>query len=256
MNSTLKISIVTATFNCVDFVQTCLDSVASQSYKHIEHILIDGDSSDGTKELLRSKQCNSCTVLIEPDTGIYDAMNKGIELASGDVVGFLNSDDFYVDDFVIEKVAEIFSNNDSLGICYANLEYVSRYDSSNVVRFWKSEKFQPGFFSKGWCPPHPTFFVRRSLFEAHGRYDLNFRIAADVDLMMRFTEVFNIESRYVDDLWVRMRLGGTTNKSIKNIVIQNLEVISALKKYKLYVNLPRFIFGKVFSRCAQFVKKD
>jgi len=251
----LKISIITVTYNCVSVLSDCLNSVASQTYNNIEHIVIDGASTDGTLSLLNSKKHQLDTLVSELDEGIYDAMNKGIKIAKGDIIGFLNSDDFYANNEVISKVVSEFKKEPSLDACYADLIYVNQLNTSKIVRYFKSSEFKQGLFSKGWCPPHPTFFARRSVYERFGNFDLNFRIASDVELMMRFLEIHKINSRYIPEVWIKMRMGGTTNKNIKNIWAQNQEVISSFDKNGLSVNLIIFFINKIFSRFKQFFIK-
>jgi len=251
----MKISIITVTFNSFLFINDCLASVKEQKYDDFEHIIIDGASTDGTLSLLESKREQFGALISKPDKGIYDAMNKGIKIASGDIIGFLNSDDFYVNNDILSKVADIFKNNPSLDACYADLIYTDQNDISKDIRYWKSGKFTPGLFSKGWCPPHPTFFVRSSVYEQFGNFNLNYRIASDVELMMRFIEVHKINVRYIPELWIKMRMGGTTNNSFKNIFIQNKEVLYALNSHNLSNNLISFFVHKIISRSLQFFKK-
>jgi glycosyltransferase involved in cell wall biosynthesis len=248
----LKISIITVTYNCVSVLTDCLNSVASQSHNNIEHVVIDGASTDGTLSLLNSKKDQLSILVSESDDGIYDAMNKGIKIAKGDIIGFLNSDDFYANNEVISKVVSEFKKEPSLDACYADLIYVNQSNTSKIVRNFKSSEFRQGLFSKGWCPPHPTFFVRRSVYERYGNFDLNYRIASDVDLMMRFLEIHKIKSRHIPEVWVKMRMGGTTNKNFKNIWAQNQEVLSSFDKNGLSVNLIIFVIYKIFSRFKQF----
>jgi len=239
----------------VSVLTDCLNSVASQSHNNIEHIVIDGASTDGTLSLLNSKKDQLSILVSESDNGIYDAMNKGIKLAKGNIIGFLNSDDFYANNEVISKVVSEFKKEPSLDACYADLIYVNQLNTSKIVRYFKSSEFKQGLFSKGWCPPHPTFFARRSVYERFGNFDLNFRIASDVELMMRFLEIHKINSRYIPEVWIKMRMGGTTNKNIKNIWAQNQEVISSFDKNGLSVNLIIFFINKIFSRFKQFFIK-
>lgn len=234
----------------------CLNSVASQSHNNIEHIVIDGASTDGTLSLLNSKKDQLSILVSESDNGIYDAMNKGIKLAKGNIIGFLNSDDFYANNEVISKVVSEFKKEPSLDACYADLIYVNQSNTSKIVRNFKSSEFKQGLFSKGWCPPHPTFFVRRSVYERYGNFDLNYRIASDVDLMMRFLEIHKIKSLYIPEVWVKMRMGGTTNKNFKNIWAQNQEVLRSFDKNGLSVNLIIFVIYKIFSRIKQFFMRN
>ena len=251
----MKISVITATFNCTSVVEDCLASVAGQTHADVEHVVIDGASTDGTLNVLQAHRDSLAVLVSEPDEGIYDAMNKGIALATGDIIGFLNSDDFYAGNEVLSTVAMLFECDPSLDACYSDLIYVDPIDTSRTVRYWQSSNFQPNSFAQGWMPPHPTFFVRRSVYERYGLFNLDYRIASDVELVMRFLEVYKIRVRYVPEVWVKMRLGGTTNKSFKNIWIQNQEVLRALKEHNLKVNSISFFARKLFSRGRQFFRR-
>jgi glycosyltransferase involved in cell wall biosynthesis len=251
----LKVSIITVTHNSASTINDCLASVKLQKYNHIEHIIVDGGSTDQTLSILNSNIAQIAVLISEPDRGIYDAMNKGINIATGDIICFLNSDDFYENNEVISKVANEFERDASLDACYADLIYVDKFDILKTVRYVKSSAFKEGLFSKGWCPPHPTFFVRRSVYERFGNFDLNYHLASDVELMMRFLEVQKINSRYIPELWIKMRLGGTTNKNFKNILMQNKEVLHALKSHNLYVNWVSFFIHKIINRVLQFLKR-
>ena len=250
----MLVSIITVTLNSKSVLSDCLDSVANQSHNNIEHIVIDGGSTDGTLTLLNSRRKNLAIVISEPDNGIYDAMNKGVALAKGEIVGILNSDDFYANDQVISNIIKMFTKDPSLEACYADLIYVDRYKTSKIIRYFKSSKFKQGLFSKGWSPPHPTFFVRRSVYEKFGLFNLNYRIASDIDLMIRFLEIHKIKTKYVPEIWVKMRMGGTTNKSLKNIYKQNREILKSLKKQGLYVNTLGFLINKILNRLSQFFR--
>lgn len=217
--------------------------------------MIDGASLDGTLDVLRAHRDSLAVLVSELDGGIYDAMNKGLALATGDIVGFLNSDDFYASDDVLSRVSEVFAQDPSLDACYADLIYTDQIDTSHTVRFWESSDFVPGAFSQGWCPPHPTFFVRGSVYDRFGRFNWGYRIASDVELMMRFLEVHKIRVRYVPEVWVKMRMGGTTNKSLKNIWVQNQEVLRALRRHGLPANSIRFFGHKLLSRGKQFFQR-
>ncbi len=250
----MKISVITVCFNSAATITDTLKSVREQSYPDIEHIVVDGGSTDRTAEMVSAEGSRVAKFVSEPDRGIYDAMNKGIGLASGDVIGFINADDFYASEDALAKVADQFRHPGVDG-CYGNLCYVKEFDTQSVVRYWRSSEFRPGFFASGWCPPHPTFFVRRRIYERFGRFDLSYRIAADVELMMRFLEVHHVRTRYLPEVLVKMRMGGTTNKSLKNIAKQNGEILRALKKHGLATNLLAFFGKKIISRGKQFVTK-
>ena len=250
----MKISIITVTFNCELYIADCLASVKAQKYHNIEHIIIDGGSTDKTISIVK-KFSHIKKIVSEPDKGIYDAMNKGINFASGDIIGFLNSDDFYINNEVISSIVRKFESDLSLDACYADLIFVDQLDVSKTIRYFKSSKFNEGLFSKGWCPPHPTFFVRQSVYERFGRFNLKYNIASDVDLMMRFLEKYKINSLYTPNVWVKMRMGGTTNKNLRNIWLQNKEILNSLQRNDLSANPLKFFFYKIISRSFQFFKR-
>ena len=249
---TLKISIITVSKNSASFINDCLQSVKMQNYDNIEHIIVDGASTDETLSLLESNRDQLKALISEPDKGIYDAMNKGIKIATGDIIGFLNSDDFYSRNDVLSEVASVFIKNPFLDGCYADLIYTAQFDTSKHIRYWRSNEFIQGSFSQGWCPPHPTFFVRSSVYKKFGNFNLNYSIASDVELMMRLLEKKKINVSYIPKLWVKMRIGGLSNKSLKNIIKVNKEIIYALKSHNLHTNSLIFFIYKIISRLKQF----
>jgi glycosyltransferase involved in cell wall biosynthesis len=228
--------------------------VANQTYKNFEHIAIDGKSTDATLAILSAVNTHSFKFISEKDRGIYDAMNKGFSLASGEIIGFINADDFYASADILEKVAHAFESP-NVDACYGDLCYVGQHDTSAIVRYWKSSTFQPKSFEEGWCPPHPTFFVRREVYERFGLFNLNYKIAADIELMMRFLEVCKIRSVYIPDVLVKMRMGGTTNRSLINIWRQNKEVLAALKSHDLRSSIWRLL-GRKFSFSCVLIKSN
>ena len=249
-----KITIITVCYNSDKTIKDTLESVKNQNFKNIEHIIIDGMSTDQTLFIVK-KYPHIKKIISETDDGIYDAMNKGIEIATGHIIGFLNSDDLYVNNDVISKVVKEFKNDVSIDACYSDLIYVDRHNTSKIIRYVKSSEFKENLFSKGWCPPHPTFFVRRIVYERLGKFDLKYKIAADVDLMMRLLEKYKIKSRYIPEVWVKMRMGGTTNVKLKNICLQNKEIFHSFNKNDLSVNYFKFFIYKIISRAVQFLKK-
>jgi len=189
-------------------------------------------------------------LISEPDKGIYDAMNKGFTKATGEVVGFLNSDDFYADTAVLAKIANVFQDP-TVDACYADLVYVTQ-DKSCVVRHWKSKPFTKGDFAKGWCPAHPTFYVRKTLVERLGLFDQSYKLAADMEFMLRYLECGQVRAVYIPHVLVRMRLGGASNQSWKSIVQQNKEIFTALRKNGVPFSKIWFAANKVASRLWQF----
>ena len=246
-----KVSIITVCYNASDVISKCLDSVEEQVADDftVEHIVIDGGSNDGTVGIVKGHNSPD-HFTTENDDGLYDAMNKGFTQATGEVVGFLNSDDFYADATVLAKIANAFQDP-AVDACYADLVYVTQ-DNSRVVRYWKSKPFTKGDFAKGWCPAHPTFYVRRSVIERLGYFDQSYKLAADVELMMRYLELGQVRAAYIPHVLVRMRLGGATNQSWKNIVQQNKEIFTALRKNGIPFSIMWFLLNKVVSRLWQF----
>jgi glycosyltransferase len=215
-----QISIITATFNAGATVADCLASVRNQQGVVVEHIVIDGASTDDTVEIVRQSG-HVDRIISEPDNGIYDAMNKGIALASGDIVGILNGDDFYTSDRVLSTVVKTFQNND-IAACYGDLQYVDFTDTDKVVRHWQSGRFTgPKQFYNGWMPPHPTFFVRREVYEKYGLFNLELGSAADYEIMVRFLVKYRVKAEYIPEVLVRMRTGGVSNASVSNRLAAN-----------------------------------
>ncbi len=249
----MKISIITAVYNGAETIEDTINSVAGQTYSNVEHIIIDGLSTDDTMSIVHRHRDDISVVVSEQDTGIYDAMNKGIAVATGDVVGTLNADDMYEHDHVLKRVAEVFSDPE-LDVCYANLVYVDRADLEKVIRYWTSQPFEPGLFCRGWIPAHPTFFVKKTVYNRCGSFDLDYKIQSDFELTLRLLEMHRIRSLYVPEIWVRMRMGGTTNNSILNMIKGNLEAYKACKKHQLKVS-PLFFVTKIATRVPQFFRR-
>lgn len=241
---------ITVCYNSAKTIADTLDAVAMQTHSDVEHLVIDGASKDGSAEIVRSHGNSQIRLISESDKGIYDAMNKGLAEATGEVVGFLNSDDFYADAAVLAKIANAFQDS-AVGACYADLVYVTQ-DNSSVVRYWKSKPFSKGDFAKGWCPAHPTFYVRKSVIESLGLFDQSYKLGADVEFMMRYLERWQVPAAYIPHVLVRMRIGGATNQSWKNIVLQNKEIIAALRKNGIPFSRMWFVANKVVSRLWQF----
>jgi glycosyltransferase involved in cell wall biosynthesis len=211
----MKISIITITYNSAETVEDTIQSVLSQDYPNIEYIIVDGASKDGTMDIINRYRDRISAIHSGPDKGIYDAMNKGVQLATGDVVGILNSDDFYADAHVISDIVASFNAQQSDAV-YADLVYVDRNDTSRVLRTWISGSYRQGQFLSGWMPPHPTFFVRKKKYDAYGLYSLQLRSAADYELMLRFMHKHAISVNYLPRIITKMRAGGQSNVSFKN----------------------------------------
>ncbi len=248
----MKVSVITVCLNSVKTIEETLRSVQSQNHTDIEHIVIDGGSVDGTVEILKAYKDSIYKFISEPDEGIYDAMNKGIKLATGDMVGFLNSGDFYADKNVIGRIVEVTKVN-NVDCCYGDLEYVAKNNPSKTVRRWKSQPYQSELFKKGWHPPHPTFFAKKIIFDKYGGFDVNYDIGADYELMLRFLEKHHINSCYIPSVLVKMRTGGKSNKNLWQIIKANMECYRAWKKNDLKIN-PFIILKKPASKLIQYVK--
>ena len=226
----MKISIITATYNSGATLRDTIKSVLRQTYSDYEMLVIDGGSSDNTKEIVDEfipKFHGRLKWFSGKDKGLYDAMNKGINHATGDVIGILNSDDFYADEHVLESIANGIRDVDTV---YGDLVFVNPDNTNQVVRQWIGSQHQPGSFMKGWHPAHPTFYARKELFEKHGGFDISFDVSADFELMFRFLEKGQAKSRYVPHTFVKMRLGGESTGSIKKIIQGNKNVLRAFKK--------------------------
>lgn len=219
---------ITAVYNRHQTVGQALDSVLSQSYPAVESIVIDGASTDGTLAVLQPYRPRLGVLISERDQGIYDALNKGLTHATGDVVGFLHADDVYEDREVLAKVAVAF-RDPSVDAVYGDLVYVRHDDISKVIRYWKSGPYDHAALSRGWMPPHPTFYVRRSVYERLGGFNTRYRIAADYDTVLRFLAVGKIGVAYVPEVLVRMRVGGISNRSLKTIFRKSREDMNVLK---------------------------
>lgn len=211
----MKVSIITVVFNGEKTIRSCIDSVLKQSYKDIEYIIIDGKSTDTTPEIVKSYGTKIAVFLSEKDAGIYDAMNKGISLATGEVIGILNADDFYHDAFVIEHIVDRLIETNAEAI-YGDLIYVNADDTRRVTRYWKSGNYQRSNFLFGWMPPHPTFFLRSSSYKKFGTYRLDLGSAADYELMLRMMYKHQISVTYQPQITTVMRTGGVSNKSLDN----------------------------------------
>lgn len=245
----MKISVITVAYNSAATIGEAVESIARQSYDNFEHLIIDGSSRDQTVEIARSRAIAGVKIISEPDAGIYDAMNKGLTLAQGDVIGFLNADDMFADEKTLSSVAAAFEDP-CIEACFGDLVYVTQ-DNRKVVRHWKSRPYKKGSFARGWCPAHPTFYIRRTALDRLGLFDLSYRLAADAEFMMRYLERGGVQSTYIPRVQVRMRLGGATNQSWRNVTRQNLEILRALKKNCIPYSLLSFMLKKFASRVWQ-----
>lgn len=226
----VKISIITVCYNSAATITDTLQSVVAQTWGQIEHIIIDGGSTDGTQALVRQHGRPDVILVSESDDGIYDAMNKGLRLATGDWVGFLNADDVLAAPEVMADLASL-AERTGAGVIYGDLEYVDRIDSDRIVRRWQSGEFERSQLRFGWMPPHPTFYVRRGLVSRLGGFDARFHIAADYDFMVRYLREPEVKVVYLPRLMVQMKTGGVSgNRSIRAVLRRNMESYRVLRK--------------------------
>ena len=247
-----KISIITAVLNNARTIEDTIRSVASQDYPDVEHIVVDGGSIDGTAEILEKNKKNLAAVISEKDRGIYYAMNKGLKVVRGDIIGLLNADDVYSSNNALSRVVQVF-RDPTVDVCYADLVYVRPNDLDRVVRYWKSCEYRHELFNNGWMPPHPTFFVRRRVYEMAGDFDTAFTIQADFEFMFRLLWRYRVKSVYIPHVLVKMRFGGTSNR-LRNILKGNIEAWRACRKNGLMIG-PFFIVKKILSRIPQFFRR-
>ncbi len=248
----MTISIITAVYNNKNYIADCIESVLLQSYKNIEHIIIDGGSVDGTKEILENYRSKIACYISEPDKGMYDAINKGISEATGDIIGILHSDDLFAGKNIVAEIANTFLKTNADGV-YGDLLYVERANVSKIIRYWKSSPFLVGNLKKGWMPPHPTLFLRKDVLNKTGFYNTNYKIAADYDFMLRVLTTPGLRFECVPSVITHMRTGGASNRSIKNIILKSWEDYLILKRNKVGGFYALFLTN--FSKLGQFFRR-
>lgn len=231
----MKVSIITVCFNSESTIKDTLRSVAAQTYPLVEHIIVDGASRDTTLALARMHAREGAVLVSEPDRGIYDAMNKGVRLATGDIIGFLNSDDFYVHNQVIEQVVNAMQQDGTQAV-FGDAEFVRPHQLEIPIRRYRSSSFRPTRIAWGWMPAHPTLFLRRELFEHYGLFKVDYKIAADFELVARMFFNTNIRYRYLPEVLVRMRTGGASTGGIASTMVLNQEVMRACRENGIRTN--------------------
>jgi len=235
-----KVSIITVSFNSSLTIRDTFNSVFAQTYPDIEYIVIDGGSSDNTVEVIREYESlfrEGIRWISEPDNGLYDAMNKGIQMATGDIIGFLNSDDFYPANNIIAGVVDCFKNNADIKSVYGDVRFVSAENSEKIVRYIRAKNFHPLRFRFGFMPPHPSFFTYQHVYIELGLFRENYKIAADYELLCRFLYKYNLRSKYLPLEIVRMRMGGKSTASLKSNYIINKEIVRACQENGIYTNM-------------------
>jgi glycosyltransferase len=253
VDESAKISIITVVLNGVVTISSALSSVKEQSYENIEHLVMDGNSTDGTLDILRAHEKQGITLLSEPDDGIYHALNKGIKLSSGEIIGILHSDDQFADSFVIESVMDVFKNTD-IDVVYGDLIYVRNNSSGSTYRKWNAGKFKTYKLGLGWMPPHPTLFIRRSLFNTYGFYDTRYSISSDYDLILRYFRNGGVRSMHIKKVLVKMRVGGKSNRSFRHLLLKSKEDYLIIKRNK--IGNIHTLFFKNISKVFQFFIKS
>ncbi|MBI4930789.1 MAG: glycosyltransferase [Bacteroidetes bacterium] len=246
----MKVSIITVCYNAETTIESAIQSVLQQSYSDIEYIIVDGNSTDKTISIIEKYKNRISKLIVEKDSGMYFAINKGIKSASGDVVGILNADDFYVNEKIISLIVKEFQLKQT-DCVYGDLQYVAKDNSQTIFRYWKSQPYNPKLFLKGWMPPHPTFFVRRNCYEKFGLFNTSFSIAADYELMLRFLYKNKISSSYIPEVLVKMRTGGKSNVTLISRIKANREDKAAWKINGLKP-APFTFIAKPLSKLRQF----
>jgi len=228
----MRITVITVAYNSAATIADTLQSVAAQTHPDIEHIVVDGASKDATLNIVRSKGARVASVLSEADGGIYDAMNKGLRLATGDFVGFLNADDLFADADAVARIAQAAAEP-GVDAVFGDLVYVREDDTTSIVRWWRSGRFDRRRLGFGWMPPHPTFYVRRSRLEKLGGFDESLRISADYEFMLRYLSQRGAQASYVPHVLVRMRMGGASNRSIAALLRKMREDLLAVRRHRV-----------------------
>jgi len=256
----VKISIITAVYNNKKYIEDCINSVISQDYNNIEYIIIDGGSDDGTVNIIKNlefiikNEIENLVFKSEKDDGIYEALNKGLRLTTGDVIGFLHSDDIFNNENVISKIAKVFEEKGTDSV-YSDLVYVYKDNQDKVLRYWKSGEFNSSLLNKGWMPPHPAFFVKKNIYDKFGMFDTSYRIAADYEIILRFLANQKISSAYLPEVTIKMRTGGVSNKNIASVIRKSREDYRALKSNGIPFPLLALVF-KNTRKINQFVLRN
>jgi glycosyltransferase involved in cell wall biosynthesis len=248
----MKISVITVSYNSSLTIRDTIESVLNQTYNEIEYVIIDGKSSDNTVDIIKEYELRfngRLRWISESDNGLYHAMNKGIAMATGKVVSILNSDDIFCESYAIEHIMSVFQNNVDIDAVYANLLYVKRNNTNIITRKWIVGNQKA--MKTGWDVAHPTFYVRKDIYEKYGVFDLDYKLSADFEIILRFLDVQKVKAYYLDEYVVKMRLGGETSKNIHNFILQNNECVQAFKKHKIKINKYMYLFMRLIPKLFQ-----
>ena len=246
----MNISIITVSYNSSKTIRESIESVNNLDYQNLEHVFIDGKSSDNTLEIINVFSTRKKTVICEKDKGIYDAFNKGVNNTKGDIVGFLHSDDTFAANDILDQVISVFSKYQDVDGVYGDLMYVDKLNTNKVIRYWKSKVFNQNLLKKGWMPAHPTLFLKKEIYDKHGSFDLNYKVSADYDFMVRILKDSELNFKYLPQVVTKMKVGGNSNRSLRNIIKKSREDFEIIKKNKIggFVTL----LQKNLSKISQF----
>jgi len=250
----LKVSIITVSYNSAETIRDTIESVLEQSYKDIEYIIVDGNSKDETMAIVTSYGDKVTKVLSEPDKGIYDAMNKGVALATGDIIGILNSDDFYETNNAIEDIVDHFKANIEAEVVFGDVVFVEPSNLNKIVRYYSSKKFKAAKLRFGWMPPHPATFIKKSVYDQYGLYKLGYKISADYEMFVRLLMVAKVKFSRIDKVIVRMRSGGASTDGIKSSLTLNQEIVRACRENGVYTNL-LLVLLKIPFKLIELIKR-
>ena len=251
----MKISLITVSYNSAATIRDTFNSVLSQTYPDVEYIIVDGNSTDNTVDIIKEYELKfngKMRWISEPDKGLYDAINKGIKMATGDVVGVIHSDDFYNSKNIIEQVMNVFQQQKEIEVVYGDVHFVKPENLNKTVRYYSSKRFNPTQFRFGFMPAHPTFFTYKTNFKKFGYYKIDYKIAADFELLLRFLYIHKLMYHYLPLDMITMRIGGLSTKSYKSNILLNKEIVKACKKNGLYTNL-LFVYSKYFRKIFEFL---
>ena len=252
----MKISIITVSFNSGKTVRDTIESVLSQSYQDYEYLIIDGGSKDDTINIVKEyypRFDGRMKYVSEPDRGLYDAINKGIHMATGDIVGIINSDDFYHRNDIFKIIASAFETDSSIQAVYGDVRFVNSDNLDKTVRYYSSASFNPSKFRWGWMPAHPSFFTYKDNFDKYGYYKIDYQIAADFELLLRFLYIHHLPVKYIPEDFLKMRMGGRSTNGIKSNILLNREIVRGCRENGIYTNIP-MLFLKYFVKIFEFVK--
>lgn len=248
----MKFTIITVCYNAEKYIKTCIESVLSQDYKDIEYIIVDGNSKDTTVDIIKSYGNSITKWISEPDKGLYDAMNKGLAMATGDVIGFISSDDVIAHPQVISTVARLIEEK-KVDSVFADVVHTKEKDLNKVIRLHHARNYKLAHFEWGTMPAHLSFYAKKILYDKFGNFDTQFRICADYDLLMRFLYIQKVSHYYHPEVWVKMRTGGISNQGLKSIININKEIMVSCKKNKVPTNWVK-IYSKYFTKVFQLIK--